>query len=99
MRTVPGFHAAPTHVDSRFRSRTGLAMPRLPWLCMHAELAVSYAWLRPHAFALVQAWLRLASHGCVCMLSSLSLMHGSGLTPSLSYRLGCASPPMAVYAC
>jgi hypothetical protein len=84
---------------SRPRSRFGLALPRVVWMCMHAGLAASDAWLRHHALALALPWLRLASQGCVCMLGSLPLMHGAGLTPSLSPWLGSASPRMAVYAC
>ena len=75
----------------------GSASPRL--LCMHAGLAASDAWPRPHALALALAWLCLASYGCACMLGSLPLMHGSGLTPSPSPRLGSASPRRAGHAC
>ena len=75
---------------SRPRSRLGLAMPRLVWRCMNPRLAASDAWRRPHALALALAWRCLASYGCVCILGSLPLMHGSDLAPLLMAE---ASPP------
>jgi hypothetical protein len=80
---MTGMHARFAAFDaaqaSRQRSRLGLTLLRPVGLGMHARLAASDAWLRPH-LALVLAWFSLASYGFACMLGSPALTHGSGLT-------------------
>jgi hypothetical protein len=65
---------------------------------MHAMLAASDAWLRPHALAPALARPCLASSGFACMLGSLPLMHGSGFTRH-ALALALAWLCLASYGC